>query len=228
MESILVWFVVIFAGLMIYRFLSQRAATPKARVAAMLRRYSLFARMGFSEAEILFRIMVSRSQWKNLPHEFLRELVRRLKTKEDVLRFISLSEDREYVRQRFPRIAQSPDLEQAMAEVACLLSRFGCELQNEGRLKEAEFVQRLALPLGPDRYFTTLPLAATYYDTGRYRDARPLFERGLAHLEQLVNNGAAPESFAPAACLGTESDVAKVRAAYLGKYQECLRAAGRQ
>jgi hypothetical protein len=220
--------VVLLAGLTIYRFLSQRAATPKARVAAMLRRYSFFSRMGFSEAEILFRIMATRSQWKNLPHEFLRQVVRRLKTKEDVLRFISLSEDCGHVKQRFAAIAKNSDVEHAMAEVACLLSRFGCELQNQGRLKEAEFVQRLALPLGPDRYFTTLPLAATYYDTGRYRDARPLFERGLAHLEQLVSNGASPESFAPATCLGTETDVAKVRAAYLGKYQECLRAAGRQ
>jgi hypothetical protein len=227
MESILVWFVLLFAGLTIYRFLSQRATTPKARVAAMLRRYSLFARMGFAEPEILFRVMVTRSQWKSLPHEFLRELVRRLKTKEDVLRFISLSEDCGHVKQLYSRIAQNPDLEQAMAEVACVLARFGCELQSEGRLKEAEFVQRLALPLGPDRYFTTLPLAATYYDTGRYRDARPLFERGLAHLEQLANNGAADQRFAPAACLGTDADVLKMRAAYRGKYEACLRATGR-
>jgi hypothetical protein len=228
MESVLVWFVVLFAGLTIYRFLSRRAATPEVRVAAMLRRYSLFARMGFSEPDILFRILVSRNQWKNLPHEFLRELVRRLKTKEDVLRFISLAEDCGHVKQRFPAIARNPDLEHAMAEVACLLARFGCELQNQGRLKEAEFVQRLALPLGPDRYFTTLPLAATYYDTGRYRDARPLFERGLAQLEQLVHDRAVDGRFAPTACLGMDSDVVRVRAAYLGKYQECLRAAGKQ
>jgi hypothetical protein len=224
MESLAFWFVVLFAGITIYRMLSRRMATPKARVAAMLRRYHAFARTGLSEAECLFRLMATRSGWKDLPHGFLREIVARLGTKEDVMRFISLTEDCGHVKQRFPGIARNADLNQAMAEVACLFARFGYQLQQEGRLKEAEFVQKLALPLSPDRYFTNLPLAATYYDTGRYSDARPLFERGLAQLEKLADGTAQP--FAPAACLAADADAVKLRASYRGKYEACLRAAG--
>jgi len=227
MESIAFWFVVLFAGITIYRKLSQRAVTPKARVAAMLRRYGAFARMGLSEAEILFRLMATRSGWKDLPYDFLRELVARLATKEDVMRFISLAEDCGHVKQRFPGIARNADLNQAMAEVACLLTRFGYDLQKEGRLKEAEFVQKIALPLGPDRYFTNLPLAAIYYDTGRYADARPLFERGLRELEKLVDgSGGNAHRFPPSACLEADTDAVKLRASYLGKYEACLRAGG--
>jgi len=195
-------------------------------VAALLRHYQTFAKTGLPEGECLFRIMAMRSGWKSLPHDYLRELVVRLGSKEDVIRFISLAEDYGYVKQRFPGIAQKGDLDRGMAEVACLLARLGYQLQQEGRLKEAEFVQKLALPLGPDRYFTNLPLAATYYETGRYGEARPLFERGLAHLEKFLRQGNASEPFSPAACLGPDADAGKLRASYLGKYDECLKAGG--
>lgn len=227
MEAFLIWFVVLFAGITTYRVLSRRAATPAARVAAMLRRYGAFARSGLAEADCLFRLLATRSGWKELPHGFLRELVARLASKEDVIRFIALAEDCGHVKQRFPVVARNADLNQAMAEVACLLASFGYRLQQEGRLKEAEFVQKLALPLGPDRYFTNLPLAATYCDTGRYADARPLFERGLPQLEKLVDGSDGnAQPFAPTACLGADADVVKLFAAYRGKYEACLRGAG--
>jgi hypothetical protein len=226
MESVVFWFIVLFAGITIYRMLSRRMATPKARVAAMLRRYRAFTRTGLPEAECLFQLMATRSGWKVLPQRFLREIVRCLSTKEDVMRFISLAEDCRYVKEHFPAIAKKADLNEAMAEIACLLTRFGCQLQKEGRLKEAEFVQKLALPLGPNHYFTNLPLAAVYYETGRYSEARPLFESGLAQLEKVARDRSASPRFSPAACLGTDDDAVKLRASYLGKYQECLKARG--
>jgi len=227
MESFVFLFIGLFAAITIYRMLSRRAATPKARVTAMLRRYGAFARTGLSEAECLFRLMATRSGWKNLPHSFLRELVARLSSKEDVMRFISLAEDCGHVKDRFPAIARKTDLKEAMAEVACLLAGFGYQLQKDGRLKEAEFVQRLALPLCLDCYFTNLPLAATYYDTGRYSEARPLFERGLKQLEKLADgSGGDPRTFSPTACLGPDADATQLKAGYRGKYEACLRAAG--
>ena len=224
MESVVFWFIVLLGGITIYRLLARRMATPKARVTLMLRRYRNFARTGLSEAESLFRVVVTRSGWKDLPHGFLRELIARLKSKEDVIRFISLAEDCGHVTQRFPGIAQKGNIDEAIAEVACLLARFGYELQQEGRWKEAEFVQRLALPLCPECYFTTLPLAATYYETGRYGEARPLFERGLEHLEKLTGaDGATAQSFSPARCLAPHVELAGLRGAYRGKYDACLR-----
>ena len=37
----------------------------------------------------------------------------------------------------------------------------------------------------PDEYFTNLPLAATYHETGRYADALPLFKHGFTQLKIL-------------------------------------------
>jgi hypothetical protein len=224
METVAFWFIVLFAGLLLYRLISQRMATPKARVAVMLRRFQSFQRLGLSDSESLFRVAAARSGWKELPHRFLREVVTRLATKEDVIRFITLAEDHGYVKDRFPSIAKKIDLDDAMREVACLLARFGYELQQEGRLKEAEFVQKLALPLGPNCYFTNLPLAATYYETGRYAEARPLFERGLAHLEKFTANDGG--TLSPGRCLAPDAEVAKLRGVYRGKYDALLREVG--
>jgi hypothetical protein len=223
METVVFWFILLFAGLTIYRLLSRRMATPKARVSVMLRRYHSFRRTGLSEEESLFRLAVTRSGWQDLPQRFLRELVARLGTKEAVIRFITLAEDCGHVKERFPSLARKIDLDEALKEVACLLARFGYQLQQQGRLKEAEFVQNLALALGPDCYFTNLPLAETYHDTGRYGEACPLFERGLAHLEKLASGDfAGPLS--PARCLAPDAEFGKLRGVYLGKYDTCLKA----
>ena len=227
MESVVFWFIALFAAITIYRLLSRRMATPKARVTAMLRRYQAFARTGLSEAECLARLMATRSGWKDLPHKFLREVVVRLGSKEDVIRFIALAEDCGHVKERFPGIARQSDLNDAMREVACMLARFGYQLQQEGRLKEAEFVQKLALPFGPECYFTNLPLAATYYESGRYSEARPLFERGLAQLEKLAPADGAG-ALSPARCLAPDAEIVKLRGVYRGKYDACLKAVGRE
>lgn len=149
----------------------------------MLRRYDALTRSGLGEGEALLRLLMARRGWKDLPLGFLSELVARLISKENVLRFVSLAEDYRYTRDKLPAIARDFSPVRAMEEVACLLARFGYELQQQERLKEAEFVQQLALALGPDCYFVNLTLAATYHKTGRHEQARPLFERGLAQLD---------------------------------------------
>jgi hypothetical protein len=223
METVAFWFIVLFGGILLYRLISQRMATPRARVAVMLRRFQSFQRLGLSETESLFRVAAARNGWKELPHRFLREIIARLGNKEDTIRFITLAEDRGHVKEIFPSIARKIDVDEAMTDVACLLSRFGYELQKQGRLKEAEFVQKLALPLAPDCYFTNLPLAGTYYETGRFSEARPLFERGLAELEKLTAaDGAA--ALSPTRCLAPDLEIAKLRGLYRGKYDALLRA----
>ncbi|HWP59106.1 MAG TPA: hypothetical protein VNL14_14530 [Candidatus Acidoferrales bacterium] len=139
------------------------------------------------------------------------------------MRFVSVSEDYRYLRDHYPGIAETTDLDAAMAEVACLFSRFGFRLQEQARYREAEFVQKLALRLQPDQYFTNLPLAATYHETGRHADALPLFEKGLAECRKLENSGEL--AWSPARCLGLESEVEALRNRYGKMYEACLRAA---
>ncbi len=225
MENFMVWIVALFAAITVYRLLSRRAVSPKARVAAMLRRYRALERTGLSEQECLLQLLATRRDWKGLPHRFLAEVVSRFQSKEDVMRFVSVSEDYGYHRDHYPEIATRVDLEPAMAEVACLLARFGFQLQTEGRLREAEFVQKLAIRLQPNQYFTNLPLAATYHETGRHDDALPLFEQGLARFQEFENSIKAVETaLSPAKCLGPEVEIRKLKNRYRKMYEACLKA----
>ena len=141
------------------------------------------------------------------------------------MRFVSVSEDYGYHRDHYPGLAAKTDLEAAMGEIACLFASFGLQLQEQGRYNEAEFVQRLALRLQPDQYFTNLPLAVSYHETGRHDDALPLFERGLAQVNDIERKtGPAAPEFSPARCLGTDAEIRKLRNRCKKMYAACLKA----
>jgi tetratricopeptide (TPR) repeat protein len=224
MQELAFWFVALFAAIAVYRLLRSWQPSPKARVTAMLRLYHRLERSGLSEQDSLLRLLATRRDWKRLPHPFLAEIVRRFGTKEDVMRFVSVSEDYGYQRRAYPALAERGDLEAAMAEIACIFARFGFRLQEEGRYREAEFVQKLALRLQPDQYFTTLPLAATYHRMGRHADALPLFERGLVQLERYGKSALESRDLSPAKCLGPDEGLKKLRARYRSMYEECRKA----
>ena len=225
MENFMFWVVALLAVITAYRLLSRRAVSPKARVAAMLRRYRALEAAGLSEQECLMQLLATRRGWKRLPHRFLAELVSRFQSKEDVMRFVSLSEDYGYHRDHYFEIATKVDLDSAMAEVACLFARFGFQLQTEGRLREAEFVQKLAIRLQPNQYFTNLPLAATYHETGRHDDALPLFEQGLARFQDFEDNIKTVETaLSPTKCLGPGIEIGTLKNRYRKMYEGCLKA----
>ena len=223
MESILAAFIGLIAALVLYRYLRQRNATPQQRVAAMLRQYDGFARDGLSEREALLRILLSRSGWQKLPLDFLGELVGRLASKEAVLQFVSLAEDCGYTKEQLPAIVNHSPAGDRMERLACVLSRFGYQLQSDQRFKEAEFVQKLALALGPDCYFTSLPLAITYHKTGRCAEARPLFQRGVAQLHAAGENASASGRFTLTDCFGDGADATRLRALWLEMYDQCVK-----
>ena len=220
------WIITALAAIAVYRLLSRRLATPKARVNAMLRRYYALQRTGLTEPECLLQLLLTRNEWKNLPQRFLTQLVSRLRSKEDLIRFISVSEDYKYQRSHYPELAQQTNIEKAMTEIACLFARFGFRLQGEERFKEAEFVQKLALRLQPHEYFTKLPLAATYHSTGRHSDALPLFEQGLANFEEFEKGRRSDgQGFSPAKCLGAEIEIREFRDRYEKLREACRKAA---
>ncbi len=213
------------AGIALYRKLARWRKTPKARVSALLRRYRALERTGLSERDCLLQLLATSKDWKRLPHRFLAEIVSRFPTKEDAMRFVSVSEDYGYLRDHYPGLAAKTDLEAAMGEIACLFARFGFQLQEQGRYIEAEFVQKLALRLQPDQYFTNLPLAVSYHETGRHADALPLFERGLAQVNDLERKaGRAAPAFPPANCLWTDAEIRKFRNRCKKMYAACLKA----
>jgi hypothetical protein len=206
MEGVLVLMGLLVVALAVYRLMRRRLGSPQATVHSLLRHYHSFANAGLPEQEMLLRVLIGRSGWKNLPPAFLAEIVTRLRSKENVFRFVSLAEGYRFDQQRLPAIATKNDLEEGMREIALWLVDFGSRMQKDNRLKEAEFVQNLALGLQPDQYFTKLPLASTYYKMGRYADALPLFKEGLA------------------TTTGGEFDTRlnETRAAYEDMYKACL------
>ena len=129
MENLMFWIVVVLATFTVYRLLSRRVVTPKARVTAMLTRYRALEKTGLSEQECLLQLVATRRNWKGLPHRFLGELVSRLCSKEDVMRFISVSEGYGYHREHYPEIATRIDLEVVMGRllVYSLVSASGCK-----------------------------------------------------------------------------------------------------
>jgi tetratricopeptide (TPR) repeat protein len=193
----------------------------------MLRRYRALERTGLSERDCLLQLLATRKGWGKLSHRFLVAIVSRLSSKEDVMRFISLSEDYGYHRDRYPELATRIDSDTALAEIACLFSRFGFRLQAQARYKEAEFVQKLAIRLQPDEYFTNLPLAATYHATGRYADALPLFNQGFSHLQRFETKiDSVKREFSPANCLAPDEEPEKLWQGYRQMYEACLKATG--
>jgi tetratricopeptide (TPR) repeat protein len=229
MDNPMFWLISLIATIVLYRLLSRRTVTPQARVTAMLKRYHALERTGLSKRDCLLQLLATRKGWEKFSHRFLVAIVSRLRSKEDVMRFISLSEDYGYHRDPYPELASRSDLDAAIAEIACLFSRFGFRLQAEGRYKEAEFVQKLALRIQPDEYFTNLPLAATYHETGRYADALPLFKRGFTQLEPFeANIDSSKPVFSPANCLAPDEEPEKLWQRYRSMYEACLKALERK
>jgi len=219
------WIVFIFAAITFYRLWSRHTGTPKGRVTAMLKRYRTLEKTGLAEQECLLKLLETRWGWKKLPPRFLLELVCRLSSKEDLFRFVSVSEEYRYLREHYPEISKKIDLEAAMVEVACLFAEFGYRLQADGRLKEAEFVQKLALRLQPHQYFTNLPLAATYHELGRDADALPFFEKGMAQFEKCAEDTVRRNSIVPPAkCLGADVELGKLQNRYRKMFAQCRKA----
>lgn len=225
MENAMFWLIFLVVTIIVYRLLTRRGVTPKEKVTAMLRRYRALERTGLSEPDCLLQLLATRKDWEKFSNRFLGAIVSRLGSKEDVMRFISLSEDYGYHRDRYPELATRIDLDGAIAEIACLFSRFGFRLQAQARYKEAEFVQKLALRLQPDEYFTNLPLAATYHETGRYAEALPFFKQGFTQLERFETNvDSVKRVFSPANCLAPDEEPEKLWQGYRNMYEACLKA----
>lgn len=217
MEAVLILLGVTIIVAAVYRFIRQTLGGPQATVRNLLRQYHRFATSGLPEQESLMRVLLRRRGWNKLPPAFLAELVGRLQSKENVFRFVSLSEGYKFDRRQLPAIAADRDVAAAMRKVAGWLGDFGMDLEKQGRLKEAEFVQKLAFTLEPDQSFTALPLAATYYKMQRYEDAIPLFRDGLARLDSGLT-GRAPHETGPLMI------VQELKGVYEEMYAACLRA----
>ena len=209
----------------IFVWFLRKFGSPQATAQTLLSEYEAFERSGLAEEERLFKLLATRGGWRSLPHPFLHELASRLENKENIIRFIALSERHQLDRSIFAQLAKEEDVEMALFGVASLLASFGNRLQDRGSFNEAEFVQLLALRIQPNQHFTTLPLAVTYYRMKRYSDAAPLFKHGLNLFETVEREAEWMEQLPlPADLFGSKSDMEELGRAYRKMYEECMKA----
>ena len=128
MEAILAALIGLIAAVALYRFLRQRNATAQQRVGTMLRQVDGLAKDGVAEREALLRLLLARPGWRELPADFLGELIGRLENKVAVLRFVVLSEDCGYTKDKLPAIpiARRPMGDRSMWPVCWPVSDTSC------------------------------------------------------------------------------------------------------
>ena len=85
----------------------RKFGSPQATVQTLLSQYETFERAGLAEEERLFQMLATRGGWRSLPGLFLRELAKRLASKEDLVRFVILAERYRLLESDLVRIASS-------------------------------------------------------------------------------------------------------------------------
>lgn len=170
-------------AILILWFLRKFASADATRN-AIRSKYKRLREEGLPESECLFRLLSTRRGWKRLPQAFLQELSRRLRNWERIADFIALSERELLDRGQFRRIAQNdPDMQDpdvAMRAVALALTRYYPPSSSPRKNPcETETALRLGTLIAPDDGIAALKLAVHHYSLERYREALPLFERGL-------------------------------------------------
>src|SRR5262245_40578185 len=169
MENFMFWVLALLAAITAYRLLSRRAVSPKARVAAMLRRYRALEGTGLSEQECLLcscwrhagigsgsRMVFSSSSSR----DFSPRKMSCVSSRFGGLRLSSrsLSRDRHEGRPGFGHGG------------SCMFVRsIRLSAANRRTFERSRVCAKTGdPPIQPNQYFTNLPLAATYHETGRH------------------------------------------------------------
>lgn len=91
----------------IFVWFFRKFGSPEATARTLLREYEAFERSSLPEEERLFQMLAARGGWRLLPGLFLRELAKRLASKEDLIRFVILAERYRLLESDLVRIASS-------------------------------------------------------------------------------------------------------------------------
>lgn len=91
----------------IFVWFLRKFGSPQATTQTLLREYEAFERSGLAEEERLFQMLATRGGWRSLPGPFLRELAKRLASKENFIAFVILAERYRLLESDLVRIASS-------------------------------------------------------------------------------------------------------------------------
>lgn len=189
METLLLVVVVLFLVVVGLRWFARRFGGTKATAQTLLATYYAFESKGVPEDERLFQMLDTRMTWRSFPKAFLRELSRRLGSKEELVKFVILSERHGLPGSDLKAIASSisPGSEGvrfAVDQVAMTLTSLANHLGQNKIFEEAELALQLAVRVNPQWFPALSSLGLVYYAAGRYADAIHVIERFFVAKEE--------------------------------------------
>lgn len=174
------------------------------------RDYARLEQSDISESERLRRVLAERAGWQSLPEQLLDELSTRLRTKDDVLDFISAAETHRLLDGPLGRLSGA-DIEADIKAVAA------CIAELAGRKpEEAAVLMRIAARVDPDNFLVVLAVAGDHFGAGRYQQALRLLERGIPICRDAVES---PGGGSPA---GAVDGLRQLLLKSMEMYEACL------
>ncbi len=102
-----------------------KLSRPEITAKTLQQQYYEFRKsLGLSESECLLKLFTTRGGWRALPGEFLHDLTIHLRSKDNVISFIILTERYGFDRERIPRLITVGDLQSSMGSIAQVAWQF--------------------------------------------------------------------------------------------------------
>ena len=135
--------------------------------------YARLEQLDISEQERLYRVIAERPGWDRLADRLRREFSTRLRSKDNVLRFIAICENHRLPGGLLAGL-EGADVEADMRAVAAAIAGLA-----EKSPEDSAGMLQVASRIDPDNFRVVLALAGDHYQAGRFREALPLLERGI-------------------------------------------------
>jgi hypothetical protein len=164
--------------------LLDRWSSPMATAEALMTQYGRFERL--PESERLLKVFTTRGGWKEIPEETLRRLVELLAESAEshqkhILEVIEFVVAGEVCKVDPILSAPGQSTSERLDNAAMALALRSDSMTPEWRPKALEFARRLA----PDNGFVIIKQALWHYERGEFKQAVPLFQRGIELVEKL-------------------------------------------
>lgn len=177
------------------------------------RDYAALETLDISESERLRRVLAERAGWQVLPERLRDEVSLRLRSKDDVLGFISLVETHRLLKGSLGRL-DGADIDADIRAVAACMAEFAGKHPSD-----AAASLRIAARIDPDNFHVVLGLAGDHFGAGRYQEALQLLERGIPICRDAVEN---PDTGASGSPAGADDSLRRLLQKSMDMYEACL------
>lgn len=177
------------------------------------RDYAALEQLDISESERLRRVLAERAGWHILPDRLLQELSMRLRSKDDVLGFISIVEAHRLLKGALGEL-DGADVEADVKAIAASIAGLAGKTPDD-----VAGLLRIVARIDPDNFLAVLALAGDHFGAGRYQQALQLLERGIPICREAVEN---PGVVATGSSAGAGDGMRQLLQKSMEMYEACL------